>query len=51
MGDEILPRGRASGVDVEHLIFQVWTLRDGRIVRAAMFCDEEAALEAARLAE
>jgi uncharacterized protein len=42
-----LMRGKASGLDVEKVIFQLWTLRDGRIVRVRMYYDEHAALEAA----
>src|SRR5215212_9460265 len=55
LGDEVLAdtrhhgRGKASGVEVEQQIFQLWTLRNGRIVRARMYYEEAEALEAARL--
>jgi ketosteroid isomerase-like protein len=39
-------RGKASGIDVEKIIFQLWTLRDGRIVRVRMYYDEAEALAA-----
>jgi ketosteroid isomerase-like protein len=39
-------RGKASGIEVEKLIFQLWTLRDGSIVRVQMFYDETEALAA-----
>lgn len=32
--------GKASGVEVEQLIFQLWTLRNGKIVRTRMYYDE-----------
>jgi ketosteroid isomerase-like protein len=57
LGDHVLAetrqyaRGKGSGVEVEHRVFQLWTLRDGRIQRARMYLDEAEALEAAGLAE
>jgi uncharacterized protein len=44
-------RGRLSGAEVEHRFAQVWTLRDGKIVRMDMYPDREAALEAADTTE
>jgi ketosteroid isomerase-like protein len=44
-------RGKGSGIDVEHLIFQVWTLRNDKIVRATMYYEEAEALDAAGLRE
>jgi ketosteroid isomerase-like protein len=42
-------RGRVSGVEVEQRFAQVWTLRDGRIVRMDMYPDRGAALKAVGL--
>jgi uncharacterized protein len=42
-------RGRASGATVEMPHYQVWTLRDGKVVRWRMFGTWPEALEAARL--
>lgn len=39
-------RGKGSGVQVEHRIFQLWTLRAGKVVRARMYYDEAEAREA-----
>jgi ketosteroid isomerase-like protein len=44
-------RGKGSGVEVEQEIFQLWTFRHDRVVRARMYYDEAEALEAARLRE
>jgi ketosteroid isomerase-like protein len=44
-------RGRASGVEVETHQAAVWTIRDGRIVRAVWFPTREEALDAAGLRE
>jgi ketosteroid isomerase-like protein len=44
-------RGRASGVEVEDRLGTVWTVRDGRVVRAVWFPSPEEALEAAGLRE
>ncbi len=41
--------GRASGIQGEFLIFQSWTIRDGRLVRLESYLSREAALEAAGL--
>jgi len=43
--------GKGSGAVVEQTIFQVWTLRDGRIVRARMYYDEAEALAAVQATE
>lgn len=42
-------RGRLSGVEVEQSFGQVWTVRDGKIVRMEMHPTREAALEAVGL--
>jgi hypothetical protein len=42
-----LGRGRLSGAEVEQSFAQLWTLRDGKIVRMEMHPNREAALEAA----
>jgi ketosteroid isomerase-like protein len=58
LGDHVLARtrhhgrGKGSGVEVEQqMIFQLWTLRHDRIVRAEMYYDKAEALEAAGLRE
>ena len=56
-GDHVLAttrhhgRGKGSGAVVEHQIFQLWTVRDGKVVRATMYYDETEALEAAGATE
>jgi ketosteroid isomerase-like protein len=40
-------KGKGSGVPFERTHFQVWTLRDGRLVRWMLFADKAEALEAA----
>ena len=57
-GDRVLAeikqtmRGKGSGIEVEFPpAWQVFTLRQGRIVRQALFLDEAEAREAAGLAE
>jgi len=47
---EMRGRGRGSGVPAEMRFFQLWTLRDGRLVRMEMFTDADAARRAAGLA-
>jgi ketosteroid isomerase-like protein len=43
-------RGRTSGVDTEYPPYaQLWTLRDGKIVRFAAYSERDEALEAAGL--
>ena len=44
-------RGRGSGVEVETRFYEVYTLRDGKIVRVDEFTEREDALEAAGLSE
>jgi ketosteroid isomerase-like protein len=44
-------RGKQSGVQVEMLVFQIWTLRDGKVVRWQGYPGREQALEAAGLRE
>jgi ketosteroid isomerase-like protein len=41
-------RGRASGVTTEVVLYTVWTLEDGLLVRFESFTDEQAALQAAK---
>jgi ketosteroid isomerase-like protein len=42
-------RGRGSGVPTEMRLFQLWTARDGRVVRMEMFPDLDEARRAAGL--
>jgi ketosteroid isomerase-like protein len=42
-----LGRGKDSGIEVEMQIFQLWTLRNDKVVRARMYYDEAEAREAA----
>lgn len=44
-------RGKESGVDIEARPTNVWTVRDGKIVRVAVFNDRADALEAVGLSE
>ena len=44
-------RGKTSGVDVEMTNWQVFTMRDGAIVRYAMYANRDQALDAAGLSE
>ena len=44
-------RGRSSGVRVEERLYEVYTLRNGRILRFDEFSDRDAALEALGLRE
>lgn len=46
-----LGRGRVSGVEVELQMPGVWTIRDGRIVRAAFFTTRAEAVAAAGVEE
>jgi ketosteroid isomerase-like protein len=43
--------GKASGVRVERLLSQVWTFRDGKIVRYRDFATQSEALDAAGLSD
>ncbi len=45
-----IARGRASGVDLDVPIAQVWELRDDRVVRMHAFSDPEDAIRAANSA-
>jgi ketosteroid isomerase-like protein len=53
MGDRVVvtvrfrARGRGSGVEVDARLYDVFTLRDGRIVRMDQFADRSEALQAA----
>ena len=44
-------RGRASGVEVETLLYEVYMLRDGKVLRIDEYEERTEALEAAGLAE
>ena len=44
-------RGRGSGVEIDARFFDVYTIRDGKIVRMDEFTERFAALEAAGLRE
>jgi ketosteroid isomerase-like protein len=44
-------RGRRGGVEAEMEAYQLWTLREGKIVRGEGFASREDALEAAGLRE
>lgn len=52
VGDEVITvmrswgKGKGSGVTVESRVAQVWTFRDGRVVRYRDFLDKAAALAA-----
>jgi ketosteroid isomerase-like protein len=55
MGDSVVAtvrlrgRGRGSGVEIEACFFDVYTLRDGKIVRMDQFTERSDALAAVRL--
>jgi ketosteroid isomerase-like protein len=57
MGDRVVVtvrlggRGRASGVEIDARFYDVYTLRDGKIVRMDQFTERSEALEAVGLAE
>ncbi len=57
MGDRVVAtvllggRGRGSGVEVDARFYDVYTVRDGKIVRMDQFTDRSEALEAAGLAK
>jgi len=44
-------RGRASGVEVETRLYEVYTVRDGKVLRIDEFATRDEALEAAGLRE
>jgi ketosteroid isomerase-like protein len=37
-------RGRASGIELDDLVYNVWTLRDGKALRLALYYDKDDAL-------
>ncbi len=55
LGDEVLAfvritaRGRASGVDVTYDHPQLWTIRNGEVIRVRVFAERDEALRAAGL--
>jgi ketosteroid isomerase-like protein len=57
MGDSVVVtvrlhgRGRGSGVEIDARFYDVYTLRDGKIVRMDQFTERAEALEAVGLAE
>jgi ketosteroid isomerase-like protein len=57
MGDSVVVtvrlrgRGRGSGVEIDALFYDVYTLRDGMIVRMDQFTERAQALEAVERAE
>jgi len=44
-------RGRKSGAETSWRYYQVWTIRDGRVLRGQGFLDRDEALQAAGLRE
>jgi ketosteroid isomerase-like protein len=46
----LLGRGAGSGIEVEQLGWQVWTMRDGLAIRLDIYADENVARQAAGLA-
>jgi uncharacterized protein len=44
-------RGRGSGIEVDVRLYEVWALRDGKIVRMDEFINRADALEAAGLSD
>jgi ketosteroid isomerase-like protein len=44
-------RGRGSGIEIDALFYDVYTVRDGKIVRMDQFTERRQAFEAAGLAE
>jgi ketosteroid isomerase-like protein len=44
-------RGKASGIEVDMRIFDVWSFRDGKLVHRTSHMDKAEALEAAGLSE
>jgi ketosteroid isomerase-like protein len=57
IGDSVLVtvrlrgRGRGSGVEIDALFYDVYTLRDGKIVRMDQFTERSEALEAVGLSD
>jgi ketosteroid isomerase-like protein len=50
-GSTIRGRGKHSGVEASWVVWQVWTVRNGKIVRGQGFTSRTEALEAAGLSE
>jgi ketosteroid isomerase-like protein len=44
-------RGRGSGIEVDARFYEVYTLRDGKVLRVDEYTEREKALEAAGLSE
>ena len=44
-------RGRASGVEIDTRLYEVYTVRDGKVLRIDEYADRAEALEAAGLSE
>jgi ketosteroid isomerase-like protein len=44
---EMRGRGRASGVEIRLTSWQVWTMRDGLLIRSVVYTDRDEALRAA----
>jgi hypothetical protein len=44
-------RGRGSGIEIDALFYDVYTVHDGKIVRMDQFTERRQALEAVDLAE
>jgi ketosteroid isomerase-like protein len=42
-------RGRGSGVELDQVAYNVWKIRDGKVVRAAFFYDKDAAIREANV--
>ena len=57
VGDHVLvetvlhARGRTTGIDVEQHAFILWTVRDGKAIKADVFAERGPALEAVGLSE
>ncbi len=51
VGLKLQATGRASGIEGEFRIFQVWTIRDSKLVRLESYLSRDEALEAAGLEE
>ena len=51
VGLKLQATGRSSKIEGEFRIFQVWTIRDGKLVRLESYLSREEALEAAGLRE
>ncbi len=44
-------RGKGSGIEIDQPLFNLWTLRDGRVIRMRMYHDEGAARNAAGIGD